>query len=246
MKKYIFLNKIDDVGVLYIDQVFLEFEKIPILFSCVDESDNLYLCLCSEIRKIQRWIISPIDNTLLIDMLKDKITIYEAFINSVESKLVIEYNKQNEGQLKIEKVKFSSLTQYDLPDEGEFLEDEESFCDYIKKLETKRYINKFFIKSFSKINMGNFIYPQTDHYINNHNIELTQSHYLSNFTNIQYTTHEEFFNVSDCYINDSKKLYENLSIDKYCVNTTMEIEQLIHKEFNDEKSNKSSLVLYAA
>lgn len=136
LKNKIYFNDVPDVEKLYLDEVFFEFENIPILFSCVDIYEKYYLCICSEIRKIQKWVITPISSELLIKMLKDKITIYEAFKESIENKIIAQYNRATDISYK--KVKFVDIEECDLPDKDEFLEDEDSFVDYINELASNK------------------------------------------------------------------------------------------------------------
>ena len=55
-----YFKNIFHIGDMYLDHVFFEFEYEPIIFTCTDSNNSLYLCLCSEIRYVQRWIITKI------------------------------------------------------------------------------------------------------------------------------------------------------------------------------------------
>lgn len=61
----VYFENIDQVGKLYLEYVFYEFEYEPILFLCTDKNKNLYLCLCSEIRYEQKWIITKCNMDIL-------------------------------------------------------------------------------------------------------------------------------------------------------------------------------------
>ena len=61
----IYFDKVIQIGRLYLDYIFYEFESEPILFSCVDDEKKLYLCLCSEIRYGQKWIITECELSTL-------------------------------------------------------------------------------------------------------------------------------------------------------------------------------------
>lgn len=58
MKNELYFERIITIGKLYLEHIFLEFETEPVFFTCVDDRDKLYLCLCSDIRGGQKWVIS--------------------------------------------------------------------------------------------------------------------------------------------------------------------------------------------
>ena len=66
-----YFSDIPGVGCLDIDYIFFEAE-CPILFTCIDLEENLYLCICCDIRDEQRWIISPTTADKLIKLIKNK------------------------------------------------------------------------------------------------------------------------------------------------------------------------------
>ncbi len=61
----LFFENVSGVGNLYLDYVFDEFNGEPILFMCKNSVGGLYLCLCSEIRYEQRWVIIKCSTSLL-------------------------------------------------------------------------------------------------------------------------------------------------------------------------------------
>ena len=46
----LYFDNVVQVGQLYLEYVFFEFESEPILFTCHDQLNQTYLCLCSDIR----------------------------------------------------------------------------------------------------------------------------------------------------------------------------------------------------
>lgn len=128
----VYFENVPNIGDLKIDEVFFDFEYVPILFSCIDNNNNLYLCVCAEIRKTQQWVISPISSKLLIEMLQDKITIFQAFELSYNSKIFAEYSK--DSGITYKSIEFQGLDLLLLPEKDEYLEDEESFVEYINSL----------------------------------------------------------------------------------------------------------------
>lgn len=81
-------ENIKKIGNLYIIQIFLEFENEPILFLCNDEDRKKYLCLCSEIRKEQKWIIVECKQKALSELLSKEIDIRTAFLKERELTIV--------------------------------------------------------------------------------------------------------------------------------------------------------------
>ena len=58
MKHELYFEHVITIGNLYLEHIFLQFEMEPVFFTCVDEKDNLFICLCSDIRGGQKWVIS--------------------------------------------------------------------------------------------------------------------------------------------------------------------------------------------
>lgn len=136
----VYFNDIVGIGELRIDYMIFEFDY-PVLFTCMDKFDTLYLCLCCDIRLEQRFIISKTNEERVIDLLSDKITIREAFKNEVDENYIVRYSKdQPEGIF--QKVKFDEINELDLPTEGEYLNaEEDEFTDYICVLESRIIID---------------------------------------------------------------------------------------------------------
>lgn len=95
----VYFENIDQVGKLYLEYVFYEFEYEPILFLCTDKNKNLYLCLCSEIRYEQKWIITKCNMDILKLLLNKEIDIASAFLISKEAIIVTMDLKGNEKAL---------------------------------------------------------------------------------------------------------------------------------------------------
>ncbi len=132
--KNVMFEKVGKYKNLKIDKIFLEFENIPVLFSCTDDSDALFLCLCNEIRKKQRWVIAKISPEDLAKMLEDKITIYEAFQAANEPKFIVDYEPTISQELNVQETSFNDMKPEDLPDKDEFLENQGEFTEYISEL----------------------------------------------------------------------------------------------------------------
>jgi hypothetical protein len=120
MKK-IYFEKLPFYGDLYIEEVYLEFENIPVLFSCYNENHKKFLCMCSEIRGIQKWTMAQIDKKVLEDMEKGKISVYNAFARTVTGDIfLISYTK--EGVTNTDIRRFKDVGEYDLPTRDLFME----------------------------------------------------------------------------------------------------------------------------
>lgn len=125
----IYFDNVIQVGRLYLEHIFYEFESEPILFSCVDEGKNIYLCLCSEIRYGQRWIITKCSISTLKALIEEEIDIASAFLIN-PSVIAIDMDLQgHENSCIIENDKIDRL---DLPKEGTYIRcDKEKAKDYL-------------------------------------------------------------------------------------------------------------------
>lgn len=129
----IYFENVVKIGKLYLEYVFYEFEKEPILFLCSDEVKNLYICLCSEIRYEQKWIVTKCKMTTLKSLIKEEIDIATAFLTSKEA-VVIKMDLEGvESSFVLDMDKIDRL---DLPKEGTFIRcDQMKAQDYLWKKE---------------------------------------------------------------------------------------------------------------
>ena len=125
----IYFDNVIQIGKLYLEHIFYEFESEPILFSCVDKGKNMYLCLCCEIRYSQRWIITKCSIATLKALVEEKIDIASAFLITPN---IIAINMDlhgHESSCIIEKDKIDRL---DLPKEGTYIRcDKEKAKNYL-------------------------------------------------------------------------------------------------------------------
>lgn len=132
-----YFKKIVDVGGLDIEYVFFE-ANYPILFSCTDIMNNLYLCVCYDNRKEQSWIISKTTSKMIIDMLSDKITLYDSLKSPYNKNYIIRWSYKYKKEDVFE-VEFININELDLPTKGEYLDAEiGEFDEYIKKLKLRQ------------------------------------------------------------------------------------------------------------
>lgn len=129
MMNNIYFENVNQIGNLYLDYVFFEFEFEPILFTCIDENKNIYLCLCSEIRGGQKWIITKTNTNLLTNLINEKIDIYSAFF--VEDNLII-VTMDIQGNEKSTIIKTSDIDELDLPKKNVYIKcDKDKALNYI-------------------------------------------------------------------------------------------------------------------
>lgn len=86
---------IEPFGELYIDRIFFE-ANAPILFSCKNAENQLFLSVCCVSNStMNKWLVSKICIDTLIELLSDKITIRDAFLNSSKYKYTIIQQREN-------------------------------------------------------------------------------------------------------------------------------------------------------
>lgn len=116
---------------LYLDFILYEFENEPILFICKDKNENLYLCLCSEIRYEQKWLIVPCGLSTLEKLVDQKIDIATAFLNYPQLIIIKMDLNGNESSFMIST---DCVDRLDLPEEGTFLQyNLDALQEYISK-----------------------------------------------------------------------------------------------------------------
>lgn len=126
-KKY--FESVETIGALYLDYIFYEFEKEPILFSCVDKNKKIYLCLCTDFRFGQKWILTRCDLTILKNLITKRMEIASVF-SEAEDIVVITSDLQGVEKSKV--IKSFDIDPLDLPEEGTFLRcDVESAKQYL-------------------------------------------------------------------------------------------------------------------
>lgn len=115
---------IPGIGSLHYHYIFLDGVQ-PILFTCADKENNLYLCSYCEANATQhKWLVAPVEQQDIIDMLKDKITIRECFTRSKKDKYTFIF-KEDKMQLIInDTTDWDYDTSPSLPVKGEYLEAE--------------------------------------------------------------------------------------------------------------------------
>ena len=127
-----YFENITELGDLSISFILFE-TKYSVLFTLTDTASNLYLCVCCDVRYTQRWIIAPVDKSILRDLLTNKITIRDAFIGYytdkhrylVKYKTIASHNTERVGELTSKAVSIDEIPEEDLPTVGETMEAED-------------------------------------------------------------------------------------------------------------------------
>ena len=118
MKNIKYFENIYNVGTLYLDYVFYEFESEPILFVCKDIHDNLYFCICTEIRGFQIWLVASVTIPTLSKLVNGEIDLSSVFSNS---SIVHVITMELDGTEYNDVVCGTNICDEDLPDRGTFL-----------------------------------------------------------------------------------------------------------------------------
>lgn len=141
-KNYLHL---ENIGYLTLQKVLIEFD-IPSLFVCNDENDKTYLCLCTDSSNYPyHYLIVETDKKTLIEMLKNKITMYEAFKAKGENAYISKRNTQQLVESETLKIKIKDVKDMDLPLKGAYFELSNRYIKkYIQELmEQNSTPNKF-------------------------------------------------------------------------------------------------------
>ena len=149
-----YFKDIPNIGDLYLDCVFYEFECEPILFLCRDNRNNLYFCLCSEIRDQLKWIIMRIGLKELEELASKKIDIMSSFLKN-DKLVVITYDSKNvEKSIEIEADKIDKL---DLPKEGIYIRcNKKDIEDYLKEKKKTETIKTIFEISTKNVHSSHY------------------------------------------------------------------------------------------
>lgn len=139
MNKVYFKNVVE-IGNLYLDYVFYEFELEPILFTCVDTKGEIYFCYCSDIRHEQIWFITKSDiNTLntLVNKCKDIASMF------LDSEQVIKVIMDLRGKERSQIIRSNQIDSLDLPKLKTYLRcNKEKAEDYLYGKKCMQFKNK--------------------------------------------------------------------------------------------------------
>lgn len=156
MKKMNNTFKLGVHGEFIIDKILFE-ANYPILFTCKNEKNDLFICVCCQNNaQGKKWLLTRTTEELVISMLRDNISIREVFLSFPECRLSIYGN--DEYTVKEQEEADWGEDSIFLPKKNEFMEAEpEEFDDeieYYQKILMERRKNEFsasYNKVFSKI-----------------------------------------------------------------------------------------------
>ena len=212
-------------NVPYLDDLYMEFiifeYECPILFVCKNKEDRLYICVCYDIRESQQWIVAPIDQEILIQLLTNQIAIRDAFAlyRSEEKRYLINWKKVNgEGKYSCRSIMFSDIPDEILPVANETIEaEDDEYAEFIEVLRRREKKSEQSVFSVSKTNLFKAINYMVNCSIDTINDSIEQlSISMMSFESNLVRRYEEpqihiYNNQNDLYI-DSKKEYQNKKI----------------------------------
>lgn len=114
-------RSIPDFSNIVLDIILFE-NKYPVMFTCKNERDvYLFICCLMTADKVE-WIGTKTTYDNLIELLENKITIRDAFLNITENKIIIDYNGKN-VDYRVEKS--GNIPESLLPTSGEYMDAED-------------------------------------------------------------------------------------------------------------------------
>ena len=125
---------------LFIEKCLLEYDGIPLLCVCIDDSGQRYFCNCTEFRSYERWIIYPVSLPQLIKMINRVATPAEVLSNGVSNVYVYTIDWENEKDT-LKEIPESALAEYDKLPAGEYLGTRPN-----QFLEYSEYLNSIYAK----------------------------------------------------------------------------------------------------
>ena len=134
-KDKIYFASVPGYGDLYLEEILFE-DECPMLFILRSKNENLrFVCVCCDFRKEQRWIITPIEIPDIIALLKDKITIRDAFTHLNSKEYIVGVWKNGYSDVEYKTCAFEQVPESDLPTADVYLEADGEFEEYITRLQ---------------------------------------------------------------------------------------------------------------
>ena len=106
------------IGNLDIEQILYE-DIYPVFFVCKDKGGKRYLCLCNDIVGEQKWVLVPTSTDIIINVITDKITLYDAFKQSGGTAWIIRWSNQDNKDNNTS-MDALAIPDTELPRQGEF------------------------------------------------------------------------------------------------------------------------------
>lgn len=125
---------------LFIEKSLLEYDGIPLLCVCIDDSGQRYFCNCTEFRTYERWIIYPVSLPQLIKMINGVATPADVLSDGTSNVYVYTIDWKNEKDT-FKEIPESALAEYDKLPVGEYLGTRPN-----QFLEYSQYLNNIYVK----------------------------------------------------------------------------------------------------
>lgn len=103
---------------LTIERIFLEYDCLPLLCVCKDGNGQLYLCHCLEFRYFERWVVYPISEKQLSEMVENKKPPAEV-LGEKDQRAYVYTLCFEDGKTGLEETSVSDLQEYERLPEGE-------------------------------------------------------------------------------------------------------------------------------
>lgn len=125
-------------GMLKIDRIIFE-ATYPILFVCSNEEKELFLCVCCQNNsKGKKWLITKSSSDTIVKMLKDEITIRDAFLMNPDSRITVD-RINGETRIGLDAGNDWSEDSIYLPKKGEYLDaDPDEFSEEIAYYQNRK------------------------------------------------------------------------------------------------------------
>lgn len=113
-------------------------DAYPVLFTCVDKKDNLYICTCHcATAKKREWVIAQTTPQKVIELLTDEITIRDIF-ESCKGKSYIATKYAGKPEPEVQSLNISEIPSDILPTAGYYMEsDPGEFDEEIAAMEAR-------------------------------------------------------------------------------------------------------------
>lgn len=185
----VYFKDIPHIHSLSIEQILFSFENVPIIFVCINDSKERYLCVCDDIIDEESWLIVKISNSKLLAILKDKDTILSAFKNQ---NVIIATRRFGEDTI-YNFTEYNSISRDELPLSDQYLEMKDNLKEYIQKISNENM--------YADLDLE---YVSTDSQIDNYVLTLDYSLSVCSIPR-KYLTSE--------FINDSSNTSSTLLVD---------------------------------
>lgn len=129
----------EQTGELQIDKILFE-SYYPVLFTCLDKNDGMYLCVCYQANADAfKWLLAKVRSETIIDLLSNKITIRDAFLKDRGDRYsIFRSDGQFSPPLDTDAELWDYKTSKALPSAGEYMDAEDGeFAEEIEYFKSK-------------------------------------------------------------------------------------------------------------